>query len=378
MSLNIVKIKGIQIKVHFTFLIVFILISWTIATRLMPSLYPDLSSTEYWIIGISGSLLLFVSVILHELAHSITAIKYGIKVRQIILFIFGGVSDIQEEPRDFHKEFKIAIAGPLTSFILAGLFGSALLLVKSIGDILFLSTQIVTAVLTYLTTVNVILGLFNLIPAFPLDGGRILRACLFRWKKNYEHATKIATKTGTIISYFFIGIGFMNIVRGSFIEGLWILLIGLFLNNQSQSYLHNQELSNLLSKANLENIMNSKVITVKKNFKLEQLLNDYFKVYFKSSFPVVDDDNVLMGIVTIKSVLDIPEEKRIHFTAADIMIPKNKLIMMDKNANVFDALKEMMNKNMNIVFILSKEDTILGIISKSDIINITTKLQYFQ
>lgn len=378
MSLNVVKVKGIQIKVHFTFLIVFILISWTIATRLMPVLYPNLSTNEYWFIGISGSLLLFVSIILHELAHSIVAVKYGIKVRQIILFIFGGVSDIQEEPRDFKKEFRIAIAGPATSFVLAIIFGLMLLLTNMLEESLFFSSKMLTAILTYVSTVNVIIGLFNLIPAFPLDGGRILRALLFRWKKNYEEASKIAVKVGTTISYFFIGIGFVNIIRGSFIEGLWILLIGLFLNNQAQSYLHNQELTNTLSKSNIENIMNTNVITIKYDLNLEQILNDYFKVYFKTSFPVLDKNNELIGLVTINAILDVPQEKRIEMTAKDIMIPKTKMIIMNKKDSVFDAFKEMMNKNMNIILMLDPENKILGLVSKSDIINITSKVKYFQ
>ncbi len=378
MSLNIVKIKGIQIKIHFTFLIVFILISWTISTQLMPSLYPNLTSGEYWFIGISGSILLFVSIILHEMAHSLVAVKYGIKVRQIILFIFGGISDIQEEPRDFRKELNIAIAGPVTSFVLAMIFGLILLLTEGFGESSFFASKILTAILTYVATVNVIIGLFNLIPAFPLDGGRILRACLFRWKKNYYQSTKIAVKTGTIISFFFIGIGFVNIVRGSFIEGLWILLIGLFLNNQSQSYLHNQELSNLLSKSKLGNIMNAKVISVKFNLTLEEMLNNYFRIYFKSSFPVLNDKDELIGLVTINSIIGVPKEKRIEFTAKDIMIPRNKLIIMKEKDNVFDALKQMMDKKMNIIFILNQGNKIVGIISKSDIINITSKIQYLQ
>ena len=170
-----------------------------------------------------GVILLFGSVILHELAHSIVAIRYRIQVRQIILFIFGGVSDIEEEPRDYQKEFKIAVVGPLTSFGLAGIFSLFSFIVEGIpGSDSSIMLQVIDVVLTYGATVNVILGGFNLIPAFPLDGGRILRAGLVRWKKDYDKATRIVVSTSTIISYALMAFGFISIVTRSFVGGLWI------------------------------------------------------------------------------------------------------------------------------------------------------------
>jgi Zn-dependent protease len=258
MSLQITKIKGISIRLHFTLIIVFFLIAWTLSGSLMPQVHPGLTRTEYWIIGIFGASTSFISILIHELAHSIVALRYGLKVRQIILFIFGGVSDIEEgeSSKDFHKEFKIAVAGPITSFVIAAILGSAwwlLLLVVSQPGGSSTSTTInaikiiAEAVLQYGAIINTVLGSFNLIPAFPLDGGRILRSALLRWKRDYDQSTKITVRIGIAISYVFMAIGFIIMLSGSFIGGMWLLLIGWFLNSGAQSYLEQHQLSAVLS-----------------------------------------------------------------------------------------------------------------------------------
>src|SRR5919199_1748817 len=229
MSLQITKIKGIPIRLHFTLLVVFFLIAWTLSASLMPEIHPGLSRGEYWIIGVFGSGTSFISILLHELAHSIVALKYGLKVRQIVLFIFGGVSDIEEgdSSKDFHKEFKIAIVGPITSFVIAavlGLFWWILLSVVQTGEASSVANNnvitIIEAILQYGAIINVMLGGFNLIPAFPLDGGRILRSVLLLWKRDYDQSTKIAVRIGTAISYVFMAIGFIIMLSGSFIVQL--------------------------------------------------------------------------------------------------------------------------------------------------------------
>jgi len=262
----------------------------------MPQIYPGLNTIEYWVMGAIGAAVLFISVLLHELAHSMIATRYGLKVRQIVLFIFGGVSDIEEEERitkDFRKEFKIAVVGPVTSFVLAAIFaavwwGILLSQVNSSGNDtntvaggLHVTIAMVEGVLFYGAIVNILLGSFNLIPAFPLDGGRILRAGLVKWKKDYDQATKVAVKIGIWISYGFMGFGFFSMLGGSFTGGLWLILIGWFLNNGAQSYLYQREISSVLSGVRLEDIMNTKVISVREGTKVDELLNSYFNQYYE-------------------------------------------------------------------------------------------------
>ncbi len=248
MSLQITKIKGIPIRLHFTLIVVFFLIAWTLSASLMPEIHPSLTRTEYWIIGVFGASTSFISILLHELAHSIVALKYGLKVRQIVLFIFGGVSDIEEgdSSKDFHKEFKIAIVGPITSFVIAAILGLSWWILISIvhgaassppviANTTNATLVIAEAILQYGAIINTMLGGFNLVPAFPLDGGRILRSALLRWKKDYDQSTKIAVRIGTAISYVFMVVGFITMFSGSFIGGMWLLFIGWFLNSGAQS-----------------------------------------------------------------------------------------------------------------------------------------------
>jgi Zn-dependent protease len=222
----------------------------------MLEIYPGLNTAAYWIMGITGAVILFISVLLHELAHSIVAIRYGLKVRQIMLFIFGGVSDIEDEEvsKDFRKEFKIAVVGPITSFTIAGILAASLwllTLISTIGSENSINngstiTFTLAGVLYYGALANVLLGGFNLIPAFPLDGGRMLRSALYRWKKDYDQSTKIAAKIGIGISFGFMGFGFISTFAGSFVGGIWLLLIGWFLNSGAQSYLAQHELTSIL------------------------------------------------------------------------------------------------------------------------------------
>ncbi|MEM3160820.1 MAG: site-2 protease family protein, partial [Nitrososphaera sp.] len=223
MSVQIGKIKGIPIRLHFTLVIVFLLISWTIATALMPDFVPGLADSDYWIIGLASAATLFISVLLHELSHSIVATRYGVKVRQIMLFAFGGVSDITAELRDYGKEAKMAFAGPLTSFALSGIFALFywLIIMQQVLPFSGAAFEITKGVLYYGAFINLVLGLFNLIPAFPSDGGRLLRAAFMKRNNDYDEATKKAAQVGIAISYGFMAIGFVVIVSGGFLGGIW-------------------------------------------------------------------------------------------------------------------------------------------------------------
>jgi Zn-dependent protease len=420
LSLQVTKIKGISIRLHFTLIIVFFLIAWTLAARLMPEIYPGLTREEYWIIGILGAGVLFISVLLHELAHSIVALKYGLKVRQIILFIFGGVSDIEEQgesSKDFRKEFKIAVVGPITSFVIAGILALAwwiLLLSSSSAQTGFTTTDaiksIAEAVLGYGALTNTLLGGFNLIPAFPLDGGRILRSALMRWKRDYDQSTKIAVRIGIAISYGFMAFGFITMFSVSFVSGMWIMFIGWFLNSGAQSYLSQHELFTTLSGVRLRDIMNTRFISVKPDITVNDLLNNYFNAYRKSEFPVVDEKHGsnLLGAVTAKQAINVvPEHDRDSIRVEEIMIPKSKLIVMKSNRTADEALRRIFRENKSRVFVYDEEEEdhiekrgggligekeeklevkeqerqrqkLVGLISKTDLLNIAREREDYE
>lgn len=373
MSLQIGTIKKIPIRLHFTLIIVFFLISWTLATGFMPRYYPNLNDSQYWIMGIVGAVILFISILLHELSHSLLSIRYGIRVHQIILFIFGGISDIKDETKDFKKEFKIAVVGPLTSYALSGLFWILFITISYISD----SAQniggyltLLEGILLYGSIINLIVGTFNLIPAFPLDGGRMLRAGLTKWKKDFDQATSIASKIGIGISFGIMGLGFVAIFRGSFLGGFWLIIIGWFLNSGAQAYLEQNELSTRLKGIKLKEIMNQNFIAVKPDLKLSDLITNYFNVYWKSAFPVINDENQLVGMITTDAVFKKDKKEIENRKVEDLMIPASEVIAMSEDKEVNDALKQLFRKGMSRIFIVNNKSQLIGLVSKTDILNI--------
>lgn len=374
MSVQVGKVKGIPVRLHFTLIIAILLISFTLASDFMPYYFPHLSSAEYWAIGVAGAFIMFASVLVHEVAHSVLAERYGVKVREIVLFVFGGVSDISAELKDYRKEIKMAAAGPLTSFALAGVSG-LLYIALSSGSVASAATEIAVPILFYTAFLNTMLGAFNMIPAFPSDGGRILRSALVRRSKDYNQATRSAAKIGVGISYAFMAIGFLILISGDFISGIWLLLLGWFLRSGAESYLAQIRLVSILSKMRLEDIMNTNVIAVEAGLTVNELLRDYFGKYMKSSFPVVDKGRQLMGLVTLTRLLEVPENRRDIITARDAMIPKVELIIMDRNVTAEHALEEMAANRLGKVMVCDSDGRLVGIVSKTDVLNVESEGQ---
>ena len=376
MSLQVAKIKQIPIKLHFSLILVFFLITWTLATGFMPRYVPDLNQSQYWIMSITGSIVLFLSVLIHELSHSLVARSYGIRVKQIMLFIFGGVSDIEEEPKDFKKEFKMAIAGPLISLALSAFFAlfwwiTNVIITQSSSPTDDFSTTVlsmVNAILYYSSLLNLVLGIFNLIPAFPMDGGRILRSLLYSRNKNYDKSTRIAVRIGVIMSYVFFGFGILTILSGSFVSGLWIILIGWFLQNGAQSYMYQYDIMKTLSNIRLGELMKTNIISVPENITVNTIIKNYFNIYMKSSFPVTKLNYEIVGIVTLKSCLNVPEPQRDTILVKDVMSPKSKMKLLNVNDTAEKALSAMVKETQDKIFVCNNDDIIEGVISKTDII----------
>ena len=380
MSLQIFTIKKIPIKLHFTLIFVFFLISWTLATGFMPHYYPNLTTSQYWMMGIIGAMILFVSILLHELSHSLLSIRYGIHVNQIILFIFGGISEMKDETKEFKKEFKIAVVGPITSYALSGLCWILFILVSFLNDnqqTIGNSLSSVEGILLYSSMVNLIIGSFNLIPAFPLDGGRMLRAGLTKWKNDFDLATGIASKIGIAISFGIIGLGFIAILKGSFLSGFWLIIIGWFINSGAQTYLDQNELSTRVKGIKLREIMNINFIAVNPDLKMSELIRDYFNVYWKSAFPVINGDKRLVGMITTDAISKKNRIENEDKKVSEMMIPVSELIVMSPDKEVNDALKQLFRKRMSRVFIEDKQSQLVGLVSKSDILHLAQERKEF-
>ncbi len=371
MSIKAGSLMGIPVRLDYTLVLAVVLIAWSLASGYMPAEYPGLSPREYWITGLLGAITLFTSVLVHELAHSYVAKSSGLPVERITLFIFGGVSEIKEEPKSPGQEFRITVVGPVSSFIIGTVLGSLWLLLNRVSF-----PPIVLAPLEYGSYINFMLGGFNMLPAFPLDGGRILRATLWSSKRSLVDATKIATRVGVLFSYLFIVAGLLTLLAGAFISGLWFMLIGWFLRNGAESSLQQTIVGESLAGVKIRDIMTSEIHAVEPDVLLSDLVNNYFFMYKHGGFPVAKDSN-LLGLVTMQDVKKIPRERWREVRVVDVMTSCEKLACVDPDEKAIDALMKMSKQSVGRLPVW-KDGKLMGIVSRSDVmkaIQMRTELQ---
>ncbi len=282
-QLKLFRLFGFTVRVDASWLVIAFLIAFTLAAGLFPSYYKGLPTSTYWWMGVAGAAGLFVSIVFHEFWHSLVARQYGLPISGITLFIFGGVSEMTEEPQSPSVEFFMAVAGPVSSFLLSGIFYVAFLGMRA-------STPLpVHAVFAYLAYVNVLLGLFNLLPAFPLDGGRVLRSILWYAKGNLRWATRIASRIGSAFGAAMILLGIVTFVKGNLIGGVWWFMIGMFLRNASQMSYRQLLIRRALEGEHVHQLMKSDLVTVGPSVTLARLMDDYIFRYHYKMFPVVEE-----------------------------------------------------------------------------------------
>jgi Zn-dependent protease/predicted transcriptional regulator len=308
-SLQVARVFGIPIFVHFSWVLVFALIAWTLATGYFPDHYPELAVTSYWARGVTASLLFFASVLLHELGHSLVAIRSGIAIESITLFIFGGVARLASEPRDGRTEFRIAAAGPLVSILLAAIFAGIAASVDGASG----------AVARYLAMVNIVVAVFNLVPAFPLDGGRLLRGVLWR-PLGKLRATRMAAGAGTFFAYFLILSGAINLLRGAAVTGIWYVLLGWFLKEAAVSAYRQVRLDDALEGLVVGDVMIRDVLTIPADLPLSEAVRDHFGRTGFGAYPVVRGDAVV-GLLCLRDVLQQPHEERQVTSVQAAMVP---------------------------------------------------------
>src|SRR5260370_33852892 len=287
----------------------------------MPQHFPGLGDTTYWAIGIVSAIILFVSVFLHELSHSYIAKKNGLPIARITLFFFGGVSEMSEEPKDARLEVRMAAAGPLTSFAIAGVLGALWYLTKSV-----LTYDPVLAILGYNAVINVALGAFNLIAAFPVDGGRVLRGSLWARSKNLLKATREATRVSEVLSLLMIAAGLLLVVvTGNIFNGLWTIFLGWFIRSGAETSLKQTEMTEALHGISVGDIMTKDLLTVSPDISVQKLVTDYFLIHPHRRNPEVRDHQP-EGSVPRSSMRSIPAEKREMETVAQAMVPYGRIV----------------------------------------------------
>jgi Zn-dependent protease/predicted transcriptional regulator len=362
-SIRLIRLFGFEVKIDLSWLILGILITWSLAQSLFPSYYKGLAKSAYWIMGIAGALGLLVSIVFHELWHSLIARKFGLPMKGITLFIFGGVAEMTEEPPSPKAEFFMAIAGPLSSIF----FGGALLGLSFLGGGAGWPRPVL-GVLSYLGILNLVLAGFNLLPAFPLDGGRVLRAVLWGWKDNMRWATKIASGIGSAFGIILIVVGALEFVFGNFIGGVWMFLIGMFLKGASETAYKQLLIRRSLEGETVGKFMKDNPVTVSPRISIQELVEDYiFKHHFKM-FPVVEDDR-LIGCVTLNQVKEIPREERPSRRVGDLSLSCSKENTISPDEDAMKALSQMSRTNASRLMVV-RGDKLVGMIALKDMMKL--------
>ncbi|HWP48150.1 MAG TPA: site-2 protease family protein [Candidatus Limnocylindrales bacterium] len=357
---HLFKIAGIQITLDYSWLIVFALVVWSLSAGYFPHYYPGQSNQAYWIAGLIAAFLFFLSILIHELSHSLVAIRFGIKIPEIILFIFGGISRLSEEAKDPKTELKIAFVGPLSSFALALIFRGMKMGLEGSQPSLSL------VVLDYLIWINVAVGIFNLIPGFPLDGGRILRA-LWWWRTgSLTRATQVASNIGKGFALTLMILGGFQIFMGALIGGLWFIFIGMFLRGIAESGYQELIIKQSLEGVQVQEVMIQEVISIPPELPLRHLINEYFLRYGYRGFPVVQEGKVL-GIVSIADVKDFLEGEDGNRTVEEVMIPISNSILIAPEASLAEALKKMVQEGVSRLLVV-REDKMVGMITKTGLL----------
>ena len=360
MSIKAADILGVQIHLHYTWFIIFTLFTWSLAVGYLPDQYPTQTTAFYWAVGAASAASLFLSVTIHEISHSIMAKRNGIKVRRITLHFFGGVAEMEEEAKTPNVEFKVAAVGPFTSLALAALFASLWRLASAGGLPLG-----VTATLRYASYINLVLALFNLAPAFPMDGGRILRSILWKRSGDLLASTRRATRVSQAFSYLLVALGLMDLMAFSVFSGVWFIVVGFIILRGAEASLDSTRISEALGGVTVGEIMTTDVHTVEPGVTLSDLVDDFFMMYKHGGFPVVSGGR-LVGMVTDHDVRQVPRERWPEVKVRDVMKPAEGLITVTAGNLVSDAFIRMSQGEVGRLPVVDG-GRIVGIVTRSDI-----------
>jgi Zn-dependent protease/predicted transcriptional regulator len=360
---HLFRLGGIQVIIDYSWFIIFVLVVYTMADSYFPSVQEDFSTAQYWLMGLGTATLFFVSVLMHELAHSFVAIRCGIRVTSIRLFIFGGLAQVSSEPNSGRHEFLIALAGPMVSMMLG--FGFGLLY-----GMLFLAGRLgpAAAIAGYLSAANIILAIFNMIPGFPLDGGRILRAILWdRWR-NIARATRVVSQIGNAFAVFLIILGVLTfLLAQSFLAGLWFVLIGLFMKQSALGSYQAVMLRESLTGIQIRHVMKEKVISVDWLTSLEELVRSYVYKHQYSHYPAFDREE-LVGMVSLRQVKAVPKELWMFKQVRDIMTPIDQVPCLRPTDDATEAFQRMISEDLGRMPVIDS-GRLVGMVSRRDLLD---------
>lgn len=361
---KIATIGGVDIKLHWSWVLILLLMTFSLSASWFPLRMPGESPVTYWLLGFIASLLLFVSVLVHELAHSFVALWRGLKVRDIVLYMFGGASNIENEPEKPFDEFIIAVVGPLTSLGLGGLFLLlGVLVTPSVGRI----GSWAASLFFYLALINVTLAVFNLIPGFPLDGGRVLRAALWGALRDFDRATRIAGVVGQVVAYLLILGGLYVAFFLDNWDGLWLAFIGWFLLNAAQQSVTGVRLREAVKGVTVAQVMEQSPPVVAPTYTIAHLLSQYILPRNLRALPVADNGR-LVGIVTLSDIHDIPQDQWGTVTAGQVMTGGDQLRYAHPGDRLEKVMDTLLESDFDQLPVVDSNGMVAGILTRAHVL----------
>jgi Zn-dependent protease/CBS domain-containing protein len=355
------KLFGFQVNIDPSWFFIFFLISWTLATGEFPRRYAGLAESTYWLMGLTSALGLFASIVLHEFSHSMVARSFGIEMKGITLFIFGGVAEMTEEPPSPKAEFFVAIAGPIASVLIAGLSG--LIFKVAIAQDWSVVSR---GIWGYLAVVNIALVIFNLVPAFPLDGGRVFRSILWGARGDLRWATKVTSQSGSFFGTFLIIMGILALFQGNIIGGFWWCIIGLFLRSAAGMSYRQLLMKRTLEGEPVSRFMNTEPVTIDAEATVQELVDNFIYHHHHKLYPVTQDGR-LIGYVTTRDVKETPREKWSETRISSVVHPRSPENTVSRDTDAMEALTSM-NQTRTSRLIVADGDQVAGIISLKDLL----------
>lgn len=364
-SISLFKIFGFEVKVDISWLVLAALITWSLASGLFPEFYKNLPKASYWWMGVAGTIGLFVSIVFHELAHSLVARHHGIAMKGITLFIFGGVAEMENDPPSPMAEFRMAAVGPLSSAIAASIFFLAVMGARHYGW-----PVEVHGVGAYLAWLNLVLAAFNLVPAFPLDGGRILRSLLWHWKKDLRWATSVSSKVGSGFGIILIILGVISLFMGNFVGGLWWLMIGFFVRLAAQNAYQQMLARTVFHHLKVRDVMVKDPVIVSRAITLEQFIHDYVYQYHYQMYPVAPFGR-LNGCISVNTAARVPRDEWSNQTVGSVTTPCDRETTVNPDESAAQALA-IMNRTGHSLLLVVEGDQLVGVITLRDMLKLLT------
>ncbi len=352
---------GIDVRVDASWLLLAVLVWWTLAAGVFPQWTPGLSREAYWWMGVAGAAGLFASIVFHEMSHALVARRYGISIRGITLFIFGGVAEMEAEPKSPRGELLMALAGPAASLVLAAALAA-------LGASASAAPAAAVGVVQYLALINAVLALFNLIPAFPLDGGRVLRAALWAWRGDMLWASRIAAGSGNIFGILLIVLGVFGVVRGDFVGGMWRFLIGMFLRGAAASSYEQTVAQRTFGSTAVAEIMTPDPIGVPPDATVADFVEDYVYRHHHRVFPVVRQ-GALVGQVGTREAASLDRTLWPGTAISEIMLPATADDRVAAESDALAALGRMQRTGRSRLFVVAGE-ALVGVVTLRDLLEL--------